>query len=193
MTMCTLDAIHPPDNEPWRWWSLRTPEEAWAGVPPERRGAAACYARWLHPVSYDLGEDGVTAAPIPDELLGTDPQLADLPARRGVRPPPGFEPIGFDAVEGYVRDAAAARASGSRVPNQFRFDCSPLLCNGMAQALERGGVPGCAGLRVNRWCLIDRLADAQRLAAAFAAGGAEPGPYVVVEVWRQAAAGSAGA
>ena len=58
------------------------------------------------------------------------------------------------------------------------FACSPLTCNHMAEHVA-----------VNRQCLVEDAAAAFRLAAEFEAGGCEPGPYCVVEVWRLKHAG----
>jgi hypothetical protein len=51
------------------------------------------------------------------------------------------------------------------------FGCSPLSCNGMAEKIA-----------VNRYCLLDDLDNAFVIAKRFAAGGVEPGPYVIIEV-----------
>ena len=59
------------------------------------------------------------------------------------------------------------------------FECSPLSCNGLA-----------ASLTANRYCLFDTLEAAMVAAERFSVGGAEPGSYYVVEVWRQAACAS---
>jgi hypothetical protein len=37
---------------------------------------------------------------------------------------------------------------------------------------------------VNRYCLVDDLAAAYDLAVLFGVRQPEPGPYVIVEVWR---------
>ena len=73
--------------------------------------------------------------------------------------PESFERLGYDAV---------SRRSGTN------FECSPLSCNHRAEHTA-----------VNRYCLVDDVETAFRLAAEFEAGGGEPGPYHVVEVWRQ--------
>jgi hypothetical protein len=52
------------------------------------------------------------------------------------------------------------------------LECSPLSCNLLA-----------AEWSANRWCLLDAFDDALRAARAFAQGNAEPGPYVLIEVW----------
>ena len=51
------------------------------------------------------------------------------------------------------------------------FGCSPLSCNGMAVKIA-----------VNRYCRLDDLDNAFVIAKRFAAGGVEPGPYVIIEV-----------
>lgn len=61
------------------------------------------------------------------------------------------------------------------------YGCSPLSCNGQA-----------AHYPVNRSCLLDDLTTAVAAATAFGSGGGvEPGPYMIVEVWRSAGAGAA--
>ncbi|MBI3415804.1 MAG: hypothetical protein HY043_10900 [Verrucomicrobia bacterium] len=82
-----------------------------------------------------------------------------------VQPLPGyFERLGVDIV---------SRSAGSS------FECSPLSCNHMAEQVE-----------VTRQCLLEDVDVAFRLAAEFEAGGCEPGPYHVMEVWRLKQAGS---
>ena len=73
--------------------------------------------------------------------------------------PESFERLGFDIV---------CRSCG------HSFECSPLSCNGMAK-----------NVAVNRHCLLANAAVAFQLAAEFEAGGCEPGPYCIIEVWRQ--------
>lgn len=75
-----------------------------------------------------------------------------------------FEKLGYDVVE---------RAGGC----VLGFGCSPLSCNGRA-----------FDLAVNRHCLFDDPAEALRRAEEFGRSHgrvAEPGPYVVIEVWRR--------
>ena len=57
-----------------------------------------------------------------------------------------------------------------------QFGCSPLSCNGRA-----------IDFTVNRHCLLDELKAARGLATLFSSGthAAEPGPYHVVEVFRE--------
>jgi hypothetical protein len=73
--------------------------------------------------------------------------------------PPSFERLGFDIV---------SRSYGNA------FECSPLSCNHMAEHIA-----------VTHQCLVADKDLACQLAAEFEAGGCEPGPYFVVEVWRQ--------
>jgi len=70
-----------------------------------------------------------------------------------------FERLGYDIVNS---------SGGSS------FGCSPLSCNHMATEV-----------RVNRCCLVEECELAFQLGIKFEAGGCEPGPYYVVEVWRQ--------
>jgi len=83
----------------------------------------------------------------------------DIPALHAVPLCDSFVCLGFDAVS---RSAGAA------------FECSPLSCNYMAEEVA-----------VNRHCLMDDQAIAFQKAAEFEARGCEPGPYFVVEVWRE--------
>lgn len=75
--------------------------------------------------------------------------------------PEGYRRLGYDAVS----------RSGDTA-----FECSPLSCNHAAEKVA-----------VNEHCLVDDLAAIFRLAQTFSlkAEGYEPGPYYVVEVWRQ--------
>jgi hypothetical protein len=69
-----------------------------------------------------------------------------------------FSPVGWDAVS----------VSGGQ-----GFECSPLSCNSMVERFP-----------VNEYCLVD-LPDAHTLAATAERDGCEPGPYLVVKVWRR--------
>ena len=69
-----------------------------------------------------------------------------------------FSPVGWDAV---------SRSAGQD------FECSPLSCNSMAEWFP-----------VNEYCLVDSF-DAHTLAATAERDGCEPGPYLVVNVWRR--------
>lgn len=73
--------------------------------------------------------------------------------------PEAFTRIGYDAV--------------SR-PYGAGFECSPLSCNYVARDYP-----------VNRHCLVDHLDTAISMARAFGIGKCEPGPYLVIEVWKE--------
>lgn len=75
-----------------------------------------------------------------------------------------FARLGWDAVQG----------------GQYQsFGCSPLSCNNQA---GEAGVPV-----VNRHCLVESEQGGIALARLFCVREPEPGPYCVVEVWRDAA------
>jgi hypothetical protein len=73
--------------------------------------------------------------------------------------PVSFERLGFDAVSRHYANS---------------FECSPLSCNSMAEHVS-----------TNRYCLVDGSETAFRIASEFSVGGAEPGPYYVLAVWRE--------
>jgi hypothetical protein len=70
-----------------------------------------------------------------------------------------YELVGFDVV---------SRSAGSY------FECSPLSCNMLAEEIETNG-----------YCLFSRLDDARELARSADEKGCEPGPYHVLQVWRE--------
>jgi hypothetical protein len=90
-------------------------------------------------------------------------QAFQIPAIHVQPLPSSFEPLGYDVV---------SRTCGTS------FECSPLSCNHMAEHVA-----------VTRQCLVADADIAFRLAREFEAGGCEPGPYYVVEVWREKHAG----
>lgn len=73
--------------------------------------------------------------------------------------PTSFERLGLDVV---------SRSCG------HVFECSPLSCNRMAE-----------GTTVNRHCLIEHVDAALLFATNCEEEGCEPGPYHIVEVWRE--------
>ena len=95
----------------------------------------------------------------PVQFDGGQMQSLEIPSLRVTPVPADFEHLGFDV---------ANRTCGNA------FECSPLSCTGGAEEAV-----------VNRHCLVDEADSAFRLAGEFEAGGAEPGPYFVVEVWRR--------
>jgi ankyrin repeat protein len=95
-----------------------------------------------------------------EELLGPDepaPEVPDLTQ---------FRRLGYDVSECTSRSSCWA-------------GCSPLspYCNGMYEGISA---------LINRSCLVDDLAVAYDLAVLFGLMCPEPGPYVIVEVWRVA-------
>ena len=70
-----------------------------------------------------------------------------------------FESAGYDVV---------SRTGGSS------FECSPLSCNYMAEEIE-----------TNAYCLRRELEEALALARTAESRRCEPGPYFVLQVWRQ--------
>lgn len=75
--------------------------------------------------------------------------------------PATFERLGYDAVE---------------LTHGQCLGCSPLSCNGHS-----------AMTSVNRYCLMETEQAGTELARAFSISKPEPGPYCLVEVWRDRA------
>ncbi|MGE0816781.1 MAG: hypothetical protein AB7O28_01555 [Vicinamibacterales bacterium] len=167
----------------------RTPRVDWLAAPQVREicSVSACIAeapdgwidRWTHNHLwvYDTPErarDVVSAAQrehfdlfayrlVPLLFRDGRTEPLELPPTAPSPIPEGFEALGFDAV---------SRSAGTS------FECSPLSCCNLA------GAHG-----ANEWCLFDSSERAAAAAAEWSRGGAEPGPYVVIEVLRQRAAG----
>ena len=95
----------------------------------------------------------------PLEFDEGQPRLFTIPSLHVQPLPSSFERLGYDVV---------SRSHGSH------FECSPLSCNSMAEQTA-----------TNRYCLVDDAQTAFHFAAEFEAQGCEPGPYYVVEVWRE--------
>jgi hypothetical protein len=72
-----------------------------------------------------------------------------------------FSKIGYDVVE----------------INHCSFHCSPLTCNWQAHLNKD---------MLNQYCLIENEADAVILATSFSIHKPEPGPYIIVEIWKYA-------
>ncbi|RYD83747.1 MAG: hypothetical protein EOP84_07430 [Verrucomicrobiaceae bacterium] len=86
------------------------------------------------------------------------------------------EPFQIPALNPAPLDASFHRLGYDLVSRwaNSTFEHSPLSCNHLAEEIP-----------VNRFCLIDDAQTVLRLASEVEAMGAEPGPYHVVEVWRQ--------
>jgi hypothetical protein len=81
-----------------------------------------------------------------------------------VEPMPGsFVRLGWDAVEG---------------GQHCSFGCSPMSCNAGCKDVEIA--------KKNRYCLVSTAEEGIDLARHFSICQPEPGPYCVVEVWREA-------
>lgn len=78
--------------------------------------------------------------------------------------PKTFVRLGWDAVVG---------------GNENSFGCSPMSCNAGCDVVR------CA--EINRYCLVANAQAAKALAYRFSITQPEPGPYCVVEVWRDSA------
>lgn len=85
--------------------------------------------------------------------------------------PANYEFLGFDVIS---IDPLFSQPSTDR---RYQFGHSPLSCNYAAREVQ-----------VNRHCLIDDVSKARDLAKQFSGAhgvGAEPGDYVIVEVFRE--------
>ena len=102
---------------------------------------------------------GLRTLPVAFDQEGETP--LDLSATSPEPIPGDFVRLGYDLC---------SRTAGTNL------ECSPLSCNSLASEWS-----------ANRWCLVDAFDDALRAARAFARGNAEPGPYVLLEVWAHVA------
>jgi hypothetical protein len=131
--------------------------------------------QWRHNElwAYDTCELAWSVVPA-DERREFDPYAYRLYPVRFVHgqqeqfdlPPLAVEPLSNSFVRlGYD---AVSRSVGST------FECSPLSCNYIAREVQ-----------VSRYCLVDSESEALRLGREFSLSEPEPGPYHVLEVWRQ--------
>jgi hypothetical protein len=124
-------------------------------VPELKRFAYRIFAYRAIPMVFDK-------APCTLEVVSTDAlfvaysYLADLPSEQALL---GFDHLGFDVVQ--YSDA-------------INWGCSPLTCNYMYQHHP-----------INQYCLIDTVEGAVEAARSFAQNEPEPGPYIVIEVFRE--------
>jgi hypothetical protein len=95
----------------------------------------------------------------PLQIADTQDEPFPIPALAVEPMASGFQRLGYDIV---------TRAA------QTSFECSPLSCNHMAEHTP-----------TNRYCLLDDAETAFQLARTFEGDGCEPGPYHIIEVWRQ--------
>lgn len=136
-------------------WVYDTPELAWSVVPESARKECELFAYQMFPVRFRKGV--AEPYPLPPAGEWADLEFAPLPIDAS------FERLGFDLV---------TRSCGNS------FECSPLSCNHLAESVP-----------VNRHCLLSTAEEAFALAPTLEVPGqpmrGEPGPYHIVEVWRQ--------
>jgi hypothetical protein len=134
--------------------------------------------RWLHNDLWVFNDEQTAWAVVQDGASNPDYtlfayRLFPIEFQDGEQRPFPIPPLAVQPLpDTYSRlgNDAVSRWAGSS------FECSPLSCNYAA-----------AQFPVNEFCLLDDLAEALRLATLFSREeeGYEPGPYHVVEVWRQ--------
>jgi hypothetical protein len=136
-------------------WLFDTPSLAWSVVPELERARCRLFAYPMFPVRFCQG--------VPKPYSFPERMEAET---MGFAPRPidaSFERLGFDLV---------SRTAGNE------FEHSPLSCNGLAEEIP-----------TNRCCLLDTAEEAFALAPTLDPPGkpmrGEPGPYFIVEVWRQ--------
>ena len=110
-------------------------------------------------LAYALVEEKLDQGGNPVPAKADEIFVKGLPELPDAPVPTGFRALGYDAV--------------CCEPSYMDFCCSPLSCNGLA-----------AEIPVNRYCLIDDLDEALRVAHRFDLEQPEPGPYYVVQVLR---------
>jgi hypothetical protein len=125
-------------------------------VPEPERAAYRIHAYRAIPAVFGKADPTPEVVGV-NTLFDAFSDLAELPPEPELS---GFDRLGFDVVQ--------------FSPGQFNWGCSPLSCNGMYQYHA-----------VNRYCLIDTVEGAVAAARAFALEQPEPGPYLIVEVFRE--------
>ena len=152
------------DEEPFdppefnRAHCLATADDARERILELERPASRIYALQMIPAVFvkDSSTPLIVSA---EELYAQHSNLPELPADPNWR---ALERLGFDVT-----------MFGSFDGSFWGWSCSPLSCNFMFQQYP-----------VNRYCLVDDLSDAVNAAQDFAQTEPEPGPYVIVEVFR---------
>jgi hypothetical protein len=124
----------------------------------QEQRSTALYAYRVFPLLFDTS--GTPRLVKPSNILGK--------RARKPRPPDliRYNRLGYDVTE-------------CQIDQSYSFGCSPLSlgCNGLAVGM---------GSLVNRYCLVDDVGAAYDMAILFGVQQPEPGPYVIVEVWRRA-------
>jgi hypothetical protein len=144
-----------------RAYCLATADDARKRIRNADVESSRIYAIQLIPAIFTNESPTPSIYPV-EELFAQHGDLPELPAEPDWD---AFERLGFDVTVFGPPDSPT-----------WGWSCSPLSCNGMHQAH-----------RVNRYCLIDEPEDAVKAAQSFAETEPEPGPYVIVEVFREAA------
>ena len=167
--ICSVSKCIAPYPEGWddnpfdppsfnRAYCLTTVDDAWNRVAETEKASSRVFALRLIPAVFaeSLSPTLYTA----DEYFNSLASLPSLPDEPDLS---AFERIGFDVNAKTPRENSVC----------WGWSCSPLSCNGMHQEFA-----------VNRYCLIDQLDDAVKVAQSFSQTEPEPGPYVIVEVFR---------
>lgn len=150
------DPFEPPEFN--RAYCLATADEARARIRHMDVESSRIYALQLIPAVFT--KESPTPLVYSDaELFAQHSDLPELPAEPNWDQ---FERLGLDVTVFSTPDNPT-----------WGWSCSPLSCNGMYREFP-----------VNRYCLIDEPDDAFKAAQAFGQTEPEPGPYVIVEVFR---------
>lgn len=136
-------------------WVFDTPELAWSVVPGALRPECQLLGYRLFPIRFRKGT--AETYKLPDHSGAKVMGFAPQPMDNS------FERLGYDLIPRYC---------------EASFECSPLCCGTLG-----------AEVSVNRYCLLDTAEEAFAIAPTLEAPGqpmrGEPGPYHIVEVWRQ--------
>lgn len=136
-------------------WVFDTPALAWSIVPEDVRPQCQLLGYRLFPVRFRAGV--AEAYKLPDYSEAEVLGFAPQPMDCS------FERLGYDLIPRYCGNS---------------FECSPLCCATLG-----------AEVPANRYCLLDTAEEAFALAPTLEVPGqpmrGEPGPYHIVEVWRQ--------
>ncbi len=142
----------------WRhngMWVFDSPDLAWSVVPESLRAQCGLYAYRMFPFRYFLGQ----------KVSSAIPEVNPMPLDGS------FINLGYDLVSRECHTLVSPTCGG-------QFDHSPLSCNHLAESVP-----------TNRYCLLDTVEEAFALAPTLEVPGqpprGEPGPYHIVEVWRQ--------
>ncbi len=136
-------------------WVYNTPELAWSVVPDSVRSDCQMFGYRVFPIRYRNG--------IPEHYRLPEQSEEEVMGFAPVPMGASFERLGFDLIPRSCENA---------------FECSPLACCNLA-----------AEVPANRHCLLTTAEEAFALAPTLEVPGqpmrGEPGPYHIVEVWRQ--------